>query len=428
MARLGRLLLFVGAVSLVLARGPAPVAGGRLMWMFPGFLPMVLVVFGGELLSLRDGAGERWGRRLTLAGGASFLLFLGVSFARTALVGEGSAWLALAALGAWPAFEAVREGLGLSVADAGRGRARSAGRRLAADALPAVRFDLPGEGLVAPPRGRWAVWRDRVEVIGLDSLGWAGLGALLGLGGLGLAALGPSEALALGVASALMFGGTLPLVALQAMLRWRALVRRELGVPQRTLIALGAAGLGAGCLTFALGVTDAGIALRAAMAAVAGLAWAAGALVVWRARPRRAEARVWLAREGLVEENAQGTLLFPWTAVRGFDVVEAGGRARLRVWFLNQGLSAPFELLGSSLEPREQEAWLARRLARLERAQRRGDSPLVLEPEAFEGRMQAVIRQLERIARAPDATLALPSVHADAPPVPLAPPSQAGER
>ena len=99
----------------------------------------------------------------------------------------------------------------------------------------------------------------------------------------------------------------------------------------------------------------------------AGLIWFLGR-PIWRAWRqiwgRSIQGRVWLAREGLVEESAEAVVLFPWNRVYRFDQTELHGRLAVRVW-LNDAPDLQFRLLNIHLPDNERQTWVNRRVAGL---------------------------------------------------------------
>lgn len=141
-----------------------------------------------------------------------------------------------------------------------------------------------------------------------------------------------------------------------------------------------------------------------------GMALPALALVMRLGDGRRVTGRkVWLAREGLVEEGRGLVILFPWEQLVGFDLSSRRGRSAIRVW-LDDGAVQPFVFLDASLPPPERAAWAAERQQDMRSDLASTGAPLVLERDELGKAPNEVFEQLRRIADDPRSLGELPSV------------------
>jgi len=195
------------------------------------------------------------------------------------------------------------------------------------------------------------------RIVGSEAIGLVGLGTLAVAGGTLLLVRGTDpDTRRLGLLCILLFGASIPLGIRNGLARWTAVVA-PLGAP------------------------------------------------------------VWIAREGIVEEG-DGTILFPWEHLLGFELIERRGRPAVRVW-LQEHTRTPFLLL----DPGQDAAALAlraeRRRKRLETTRALSGAPLIVR-EARKGHtVGEVYRTLVRVAQEPETLQSLPSVLDDPPPIDL---------
>ncbi len=128
--------------------------------------------------------------------------------------------------------------------------------------------------------------------------------------------------------------------------------------------------------------------------------------------------RVWLAREGIVEESKDAVVLFPWNKVNSFDKTELGGRDAIRIW-LNEDPDLQFRLLNIHLPAEQQKRWISRRIAELRTSQYWTSAQIVLRENNVDEPMEHFFVRLRRLAGDPSAAAELPSVLDDPDPLDL---------
>ena len=155
---------------------------------------------------------------------------------------------------------------------------------------------------------------------------------------------------------------------------------------------------------------------------VVGAALALIAVPLLRAAQRlmgtASRSRVWLAREGLVEETAQAVLLFPWSKVTSFDKTELHGRTAIRIW-LAEDPDLQFRLLNVRVPASKHDALVKDRVEELERSRYWTSAQLVLRQANVDEPMDSFFGRLRSLAEDPGATDALPSVLDDPDPLDL---------
>lgn len=391
----------LGTLGLVVALGDRPQALPGWAWVCILLVPLAALVLGSGLeLDGRTLRSQRAGRWMQLGAVAGFaLLFLG-AFVQVGLGGAPVWGLLLASLGLLSAFFVLRGTW-----------ARLHGRPQVRPWLQEVHPRFRPFEVDAPARDR-SLGRS-LRVVGVDSVALVlGGGVLVGLGVVLLTA-----GAWWGLLVVLSSGGVASLGYRQARVRWAEAVAPHRALSRGWLVAsvvLLAASLA--LLPFAVPVLPfaARPVIGVAVLLVAGvLGWG-----LWARLAGRRDPKVWLAREGIVEQRPEATLLYPWEHVASADLVTHRGAVLVRVR-LYEDDRLPFWILDTALGPDAWRRWVHRRSDALAAARALHGAPLLLAPAALDTPADRFLEGLRRALDEPGSVAALPSVLEDPPPVRL---------
>jgi len=124
---------------------------------------------------------------------------------------------------------------------------------------------------------------------------------------------------------------------------------------------------------------------------------------------RTVRGRIWLAREGIVEEGPDAKVLFPWKKVTSFDKTQLYGRQAIRIW-LSEDPDLQFRLLNIHLPAEQHRDWVNERVAQLERSKYWTAAQLVLRDDDVDEPFERFFVKLRKLAADSNNTLELPSV------------------